>query len=185
MGLDMYIYKASKPELMFGIYPENDDYIKTLLLIPKDEYKDERVSALKPFMVRIQLEANEYDFEKIKKDYGVKDDIYLSGFSMGEVVFSSHNERTIPIPIDIIEKHYLKKTLKTVYAVELTEKYYWRKAYDVQDTIHSHLDTEIENCGYYLLDDDTADAIENIDNAFDTDIVKKQTEPCIFYHEWY
>lgn len=185
MGLDMYLFKASKPDLTFGIYRADDNYIQSLAIIPNDDYDAEMYADLKPFMTRIHLESLEFDGDKIAKDYGLKSPVHISSITPDGTTFFSDGKTTPPIPSEILKNHYSKTTLKTVYAVELQEKYYWRKAYGVQEIIHNHLDNTIENCGYYLLDNDTADAIENFDNRFDANIVKNEKESCIFYHEWY
>lgn len=185
MGLDMYLYKATKPSLTFGIYRSDDIYIQSLALIPNDEHNEEMYSAIKPYMVRIQLESSEYDAEKIAKDYGLKGRIGICSISPDGVSFRGENKTTDYIPQEIIKKHYSRISLQTVYAVELKQVYYWRKAYDVQDAIHNALDCCIENCGYYLISDDVADVIKEIDDGFDPEIVKRESDSCIFYHEWY
>ena len=94
MGLDMYLYKATKPSLTFGIYRSDDIYIQSLALIPNDEHNEEMYSAIKPYMVRIQLESSEYDAEKIAKDYGLKGRIGICSISPDGISVRGENKTT-------------------------------------------------------------------------------------------
>ena len=185
MGLDMYLFKAKKPDIPFEIYKEDDFLVKDLLLIPNDEHTEEMYKALVPFMTRIQISASEYDAEKIKKDFGLEGSIHISHMSPKGIAFSDRNRTTEEIPTEIIKNHYTISSLKTMYAVDIHQVYYWRKAYGVQEIIHNRHSECIENCGYYVIDDEIADAIAAFDDEFDADIVKRESEPCILYHEWY
>ena len=185
MGLDMYLYKATKPDIQFGIYDERDACIQNLMLIPNDEHKEDMYRSLEPFMTRIQVSEKIFNTEKIAQDYGLTGRVHISSSSRNGFTFTGENKNTGLIPVEVVEKHYTKPNIRTVFAVDVSQVYYWRKAYDVQDLIHNSLDCYIENCGYYPISDDVADAIKEIDDEFDPEIVKRESDSCIFYHEWY
>ncbi len=185
MGLDMYLVKAEKPNLQFGIYDASDPVIQNFLLISKEDHDDEMYKYLKDFMTRIQVNEKVFDYEKIKSDYGITGTIHASNYSSKGVVFSGENKNTEAIPLSIVESNYMKHFIKTVFAVNIECIYSWRKAYDVQDAIYNSLDCYIENCGYYPVHNDVANAIAEVDDNFDVNIIEREIEGCIFYHEWY
>ena len=59
MGLDMYLYKATKPSLTFGIYRSDDIYIQSLALIPNDDVILSNLYLYKSCISKLQREELE------------------------------------------------------------------------------------------------------------------------------
>ena len=59
------------------------------------------------------------------------------------------------------------------------------KEYDIQDWFHENLSVQVENTGYYILDEDTIDEFNKAfpDDAFDAE--EPTDDSALFYWEWY
>ena len=184
MGLDMYIYRAKTPELKMGIYDADDEYISSLVQLPKEETENPMYKQLLPFAARIQIVNHQYDFDAIAKDYCIGDNVGVSSFNSATTIFSGNNGSTPPIPNETVKEKYTRAIIQTRFVVDIEEVYYWRKAYDIQSLICREIETAVENCGFYKITENIARKIHEMDNKFPTTIVNDKNAN-IFYHEWY
>lgn len=188
MGLDMYMYKASKPQLKgqkwtyegleqagYSMFPVKDEITRDM--------KD-----LRKFMVKITVPTEYYDVQKIKETFNLRNTPYWSGFGPDGWYFStSHrDDPSVTIPDDQI-KDYLVTRDGTFWVVKLDEVGYWRKEYDLQDMIHALKRVPIANCGYYCLTSTQLKKIDAFIRANDIEPFECSAEDAgyIYYHEWY
>ena len=82
---------------------------------------------------------------------------------------------------------YIFEQLDDVWVFEKDEVGYWRKAYDLQDMIYEAFNSQIENCGYYVVPDDLLEKINQYQEAhnYSTWFYELPDDECYVYHEWY
>ena len=184
MGLDMYIYKASKPT---GI---NTDIIydyealqnRGFSLFAAENAEGEKWFAdLMPYCVKVRCVAEYYDVPRIAKAYNLGENAYWCGFGPDGTYFIGDNKK-ITVTNEEVEKFCIKKE-EEWYVTHIKEIAYWRKHYKLQDWFYEHIDG-VENCGYYILD---ADLITEMNGEFNESVSEDDPteEEALFYHEWY
>lgn len=119
-----------------------------------------------------------------------------SGYGDGGYVCIFHNSNDedglvdfayiiVNISTDDIESKYTLNKIETCYFAKAEEVSYWRKEYDIQDWFHENLSVQVENTGYYILDENTIDEFNKAfpDDAFDAE--EPTDDSALFYWEWY
>lgn len=183
MGLDMYIYRATKPQT-------NETMIYTPLdftvSISEKEIEDDMYDQIFPYLTEVQVKAEYYDMDKIRRDYELSAKASLSRVSPeGIGVSDSISGKTVSISQEDVDAKYTRTDIEKHFVCNLERVHYWRKAYDVQEWFHDNLSADyIENCGYYILSEEL---IEDFNESFNEYIEpeKPDEESALFYHEWY
>ena len=71
MGLDMFIYRCSKPRLSKDrVY---DSYDLDGIVLSPEEIDSQMFKDLKPYCVEVRVMNHYYDMEKIRKDFDLSD----------------------------------------------------------------------------------------------------------------
>lgn len=182
MGLDMFIYRATKPSV-------NDTEIYDRgafeLHIPEQEVGYSMYEEIAPYLQPVQMRSKYYDMEKIRADFGLSDEAYIGMSSYdGITVREPGSDNTVSISRWDIDEKYTKEEIETRYVCNLHEVHYWRKEYDVQNWFYDNL-ADVENCGFYIFG---SDFIKDYNEAFPYDPIEVEEateESALFYHEWY
>lgn len=187
MGLDMYVYKASKPIGLQSdiVYNYNDLREQGYSMFEANDVENQKWFAdLIPFSVRVQCIAEYYDIATISKKFGLGDNAHWSGFGPDGFYFIGNNKEIIISDEEI--KQYCIKKQKDWYVTNIDEVAYWRKHYELQDALHSAYNAKdilVENCGYYVLDQKMLSIIRKMGKTeFGLEDYEKGT---LLYHEWY
>lgn len=197
MGLDMYMRKATKPNLNARkVYDhaelEKEDY--TIFESNPDGSLPNYLKDLSPFMVKLRCIAEYFDCDKIGETFGFSDRPHWSGFGPDGIYFSGKdaedNYKSVTIPRENIQNFtYKKKSI--FYVTKLDEVGYWRKEYDLDEKLTRHFfhsrGVVVENCGYYRMTKAAMRIVENYTKKHGTEPVDYQPEDIrsLFYHNWY
>lgn len=71
------------------------------------------------------------------------------------------------------------------YVSRLEEVMYWRKEYGLQDWIHQMIHSNIENTGYYILEEEFIREYNKMNLGYQMPLIFVTGESALFYHEWY
>lgn len=196
MGLDMYLYRLSKPRppvdtLNKMTYDTLTD--KGYMVFVDGEEFPANFEAIKPYAKRVNIEARYINFEQIKKDFDIPDDAFIVGesYSNEEVGYTFHlphdDSQHITIPYEEYEKKYIFPKRTDAWCIKAEHIAYWRKNYNLENAIYDACDTSIENCGFYPLNSDMWDVICRHDPSVYERIkeYRDKTSGCVCYHEWY
>lgn len=189
MGLDMYVYRIQKPGLdAEKVYDRNE--IEGVVL-HKDEIGEPMYRQLLPYCDELRVIIHYYDLDKIKEDYGLSE-VYVSGYSYDDKggrtfisgVKNGENFRA-EIEDDVIQEKYIINKEELCYVCHTDEVQYWRKEYDIQDWLHDSIGCNVENTGYYILDEELR---SNFNSEFPEVPLPNEKTPdqyAYFYWEWY
>lgn len=184
MGLDMYIYRVSKPNLddtviynyvdLNGIVLDDGD-------LDKPMYRQ-----LAPYAQQIQVRTQCYDMDKIRRDYELSNDSYISMRSSYRIVITDRKSgKMVDISSDVIERDYIVEKVEKRFVCNKEEVAYWRKAYDIQNWFYEHIEDGVENTGYYIL---PGELLLKFNKVFKEDRIEAESpdeESALFYWEWY
>lgn len=184
MGLDMEIRRVSKPHMDDTIVYNREDIMGVVL--DEDELNLPMYRQLAPYTQALQVKTEYYDVEKIRKDYGLSSNSYICmisscGIAMGD----RETGRTVDISNEDIDRKYTISRTEKCFVCDSEEIRYWRKAYDIQEWFHEHIDGEVENTGYYIL---SGELLLKFNKVFQEDKVEAEApdeEAALFYWEWY
>ena len=184
MGLDMEIRRISKPHLDDSIVYKREDL--NCILIAEDEKDEPMYCQLAPYTQPIQVRNQYYDMKKIRKDYGLSEDSYISMMSAYRIgVTDRKSRKTVEVSNDLIEKKYTVERVERCYACNSEEVRYWRKAYDIQEWFHENIEADVENTGFYVL---SGELLLKFNKKFREDRIEAEEpdeESALFYWEWY
>ena len=191
MGLDMYAFQVIKPSLD----PEKV-YIRRKLLgeyvvLPPDKAASDRYLQVAPYAQKLRVISRYFNMEKIRQDFHMPD------AEIGTV--SSEGIRIVGKVDGVATKREISmKQIEALYTVEREEDClvftkeqvaYWRNEQDLQVLISESLDADIQNTGFYLLDEKTVDIINQYNSEHDSTMFIRWREPtatsALFYYEWY
>ncbi len=184
MGLDMEIRRITKPNLDDSVIYNRQDI--SLILLDKDELEMPMHRQLAPYAQLIQVRSQYYDMEKIRKDYDLSDDSYISMMSAYRIAVTDRGKKkTVEIDDFDIKTKYTVERVEPKYACQAEEVRYWRKAYDIQEWFHEHIEEDVENTGFYIL---SSAMLLEFNKAFPEDrieAIEPDEEEALFYWEWY
>ena len=189
MGLDMYVYRAKKPQVdVSRIYREEElcRLCPGAIIINEEHYNEDSVNDLKPFSVPVTVITQRVNFEKIEKEFGFSNRVYVGAVTPDYVICSDGDKR---VQIERLEfdKKYLDDFEQKSYMVELEQVAYWRKAYALQNKIYASFEDQdvfVENCGYYSLSNEQIEMICQDEDGYDFDL-RGYEDGELMYHEWY
>jgi hypothetical protein len=186
MGLDMYVYRISKPRLDNKTYMREELQDAGMVVLSLDEKENSLYQSVIPYMTECTVGNQYYDMEKIRADYNLPDDAHITMWSGDCVGFTGRDKNGEYVRQEIAKseidaKYTLTKT-ENCLVFEEDEVSYWRKAYEKRSFFYDEY--PVENCGYYKLD---SDAIRRFNELHDESVpVEDATEnSALFYHEWY
>lgn len=191
MGLDMWVYgikditKDDIPDKMTEDWYEEHGY-NTIIEYDDDNEFDVMFHDLFDYSVIRNVEYTEVDFDKVKKDYGIKPEASISMMCGDGTIGFSHGKYYKEINLSDTKKYEVKIYRKSlIYKSE--ELAYWRKEYNLQQLIYDNYDGDVYNCGFHKLDDDL---IKKINKYLKRNDMNKQgiNDPDYdvkMYHEWY
>lgn len=184
MGLDMEIRRISKPHVDDSVIYDRVDIGG--IILDEDELKEPMYRQLAPYVQQIQVRSQYYDMEKIRKDYKLSDDSYISMMSAYRIAITDREtKKTVEISNEDIERKYTIERVEKRFVCDSEEVWYWRKAYDIQDWFHENIDGEVENTGFYIL---SVEQVLNFNKVFREDrfgAEEPDEESALFYWEWY
>ncbi len=184
MGLDMYIYRCSKPDLKPNKVYDSAEISD--IMLTEEELKEQMYRDLTPYCEKIRVINHYYDMEKIRADYGLSQDAWIwcwcgSGITVGDK--TPTGRRDVEISHEDIETKYTVSKEEIRFVCKCEEEKYWRKAYEIQDFFYDHY--PVENVGYYKL---SKEVIEEFNKRYPRDAFEAEDETessALFYHEWY
>lgn len=196
MGLDMFLYKAKRPE-----YQKDDEFISKKWLLErgfscilKEDINDSE-RCLLPYCREDAVMVDFHDMRQIMIDYGCNPDkckisfSYRSNKKIGLTIYKNNEIiKEIQLTNEELDEKYKFESLEEVYVVKLEEVGYWRKAYDLQEYIYSMLDYNVDDCEYKKLSKEQVLKILDYDDSgqVNTDFFEDESEDCAyFYYEWY
>lgn len=184
MGLDMEIRRVTNPNLDDSVIYNNQDI--SLVLLDKDELEMPMHRQLAPYVQLIQVRSQYYDMEKIRKDYDLSDDSYISMMSAYRIAITDRvKKKTVEIDDYDIKTKYTVEKVEPKYACQTEEIQYWRKAYDIQEWFHEHIEEDVENTGFYILSGAMLLAFNKTFPEDRIEAIEPDEEEALFYWEWY
>lgn len=197
MGLDMYLYKFSKPrKTVEELNKKSADDLRNagyFVFFKEDSELPANFDAIRHLALEVNVDANYINFKKIREDFHIPEDAYVVGesYSSDKIGYSfefpSHEHKHIDIPTDEFEAKYIFTQKSPAYCIEGEQVGYWRKHYDLEDAFYAACDTDIENCGYYPFNDQMWDVLQQYDEEQYANVKDYRNDPdCVIcYHEWY
>ena len=196
MGLDMYLYKAKRPE-----YKKDEEFIdiewlkrRGFTCIMKEKI-NELEKALVPYCKEEAVMVKLLDKRQMILDYGCDPDsselcmTFYTNNKVGYTIYSENEEpKEFKLTIEELAEKYEFESLEDVYVIRLENINYWRKDYELQDYISQMFDYDIQNCEYKKLNIDQVYQIMEYDesNQRMASAIEDETEDCAyFYVEWY
>ena len=187
MGLDQYMFRCSKPKVKEGrVYERGDSLIDNCVFVPKDEIDSPAYRSLKQFSVPIKMEENVYDVEKMAENYDMnKEKCHICGIIGGDIHITDGNKEK-EIKEEEVNAIYTKTIVCDIFVCKTEQVLYWRKAYDVSELMNQKLPFELENCGFYPVNRDVAESLNELDYRVEPDDYPEDIEESnMMYHEWY
>lgn len=199
MGLDMYCIRIKKlseknlAEIKGKTYEEISQMGYSIWTI--DKHNKYLVEDAIPYLTRVLIKSTKFNYAKLKRDKHIPLNARETGFSsssngMGFTYRLKGKTYTAHITTSEAENYYIP--IKTfVYVCKTKEIGYWRKEYNLQDAIYDACDTQIENCGYYKVNEEMEYLMTHNENGYPCptkhDFDKHRNDPRYgyFYHEWY
>lgn len=185
MGLDMEIRRIYKPHRDDSVIYDSADIYG--IILDEDELKLPMYRQVAPYTQPLQIRSQYYDMEKIRKDYNLSNNSYISMISAYRIAITDREEprKTVEISSEDIERKYTIERVEKRFVCDYEDVRYWRKAYDIQDWFHEHIEEDVENTGYYIL---SGDLLLKFNKAFKEDRIEAEEpdeEAALFYWEWY
>lgn len=193
MGLDMWMYGIKDisnediPDGMSQSWYEEENGYKLITRYDDDDDFEQMFHDMYDYSVERNVEYSETDFDKVKKDYGIKKEAYISYFGGSKIGFSCRDYyKEIDITQDELDK-YEKKVFHKALVYKADELAYWRKEYDLQDLIYREYHGQIYNCGLHRLTKSTMAKINRYLKSRDMSKQSINDEDYVakMYHEWY
>lgn len=205
MGLDMYLYRITRistteqRKLRGKTEKEIYDSGYSLFYRPRNKDDERLIKYIKPYLRGIKISQEYFDMEKIRQDFKIPKTYLQCGSSYagnGDVslTFTSRDCQDSKKASFNTNKNpeYILTKLTNCYVCKEREIGYWRKNYDLQEELYreaSYGGVEIENCGYYPLNDGMTRAILR-DKWEYSDKVQREdlwddNNSIVCYHEWY
>ena len=182
MGLDQNILRVSRTHYdPDKVYPYNE--IGDGILIYEQDIHESAVQQILPYCQKIQFISEDYDYPAICRDYGLTEARPYMWSDDGTAFCDDHRDVMIPTS-EIDEKYTIRKTV-IGYACNAREVNYWRKNYLISDWFHEHIDVPVENCGYYILNEEL---IDEFNETFPEEWIEPEDptdDAALVYWEWY
>lgn len=192
MGLDMWMYgikdisNENIPDGMPESWYEKNGY-KLITHYDDDNDFEQMFHDMYAYSAEKNVEYGETDFDKVKKDYGIKKEAYISYFGGNTIGFSCKDYyKEIDIAQEELDK-YEKKVFHKALIFKGDELAYWRKEYNLQDLIYREYNGQIYNCGFHRLTKAMMAKINRYLKSRDMDKQNINSEDYVakMYHEWY
>ena len=191
MGLDMYINRVEKIELEDKVYTSDEINEISSMICTLEEFEraGDSLAQLLPYASKVNIINKYYNLEKMAEDNGLAHAHIglISGEKIGINGKDSSGETTLVyIPTEVVNEKYIIERAEESYVWSCEEVAYWRKHYPLQDYFYE-LIGNVENCGYYLLDEEMICDLKEkwLEEAEDIPIEAPTDTSALFYHEWY
>lgn len=191
MGLDMYVYRISKPYLEDRLYEANQLLDQGMMIIaPTDAPQAPSTRELLPFSQELLVRNTYYDMEKVQRVYHFEDMPAPYGFASDGTIMVCGQENGAGKSISIsgidVKAKFLKTVEEVCFVCTVTQVAYWRNEYELQELFETLL-THVENNGYYMLDLDIIRAVNKFPIEDSTQLPEEEpTEASsLFYRAWY
>ena len=185
MGLDMAVYEVSRPHINQSVtytYTELRD--KGYIILYDGETKSPLYRELMPYTQAINAEFERFDMAGVIQDYELSDDVFITEVTCAYIAIQDRvKHKTVHISNED-SRRYKVVQIVPVFVTKADEVISWRKEYDIQDWMYEHLDSQIENTGYYLL---SLNTIIAFNKRFRERLpaISPDKESALFYWEWY
>ena len=200
MGLDMFAFKIRKvtAEELASIN-SYEDVRNGLNAISVADFNDnpEMFNDLGPYVTKKALSTSYINYDKIREDFGIPEKAHCVGerYSAEGWSFSYRWEdgeekqnKKVSISAESKDEYLITKDTD-FFLFHCTDVGYWRKDYELQDEIYDGFHfagTEVENCGYYKVNDDVFELIRDDLSEEGVDAyLSEDADTGLFYHEWY
>ena len=184
MGLDQNIFRISRTHYDLNkVYQRSE--VSGGILIDEEDAHESSVQQIIPYCQKVRFIDIEYDYPSICRDYDLADDARPFLWNGNIVAFQDGNRKKVEVPASKInEKYTIYKTISG-YACNAQEVNYWRKNYLISDWFHEHISVPVENCGYYILNEEL---IDEFNEAFPDEWIEPEDpadDSALVYWEWY
>ena len=216
MGLDMFLFRIQKinenekkqliGKTVEGLEEEGYSVFHTDE-VPKSLYRE-----IKPWLTPFTAGVKALNYDKIKKEHKIPEEAYCIGTGYGDGKYRIHFEKStletdkaedaeaeeplenlehykVEIPIEVMDEKYTMLKTETVNVAKMKEVGYWRKNYELAESITDSAFEEgvaVENCGYYPMTDSMWNDVKRLDRkTYDEAYEENTDEYIIAYHEWY
>lgn len=195
MGLDMYLYRATRISSKeannikgMTINRISNEIPDMFVITESDMMKYPSLYAeLKPYTVCVPVIDETIDTNKIMSDNSINGSLVGISFDDEKISFSFlpvNKTEAVRITLagDDIER-YTIRTEVNAYAVRIEEIAYWRKFYELQETFSEG--RTVENCGFYEI---KQVELKELNSKYKIGRYKNYDNDknhAIFYKEWY
>lgn len=184
MGLDQNIFRVSRTHYdPDKVYQRSE--VSGGILIDEEDIQEPSVQQILPYCQKVCFIGEEYDYPAICRDYGLAEDARPFLWNGNIVAFQDGNLKRVEVPESEIDEKYTIYTTVIGYACDAQEVNYWRKNYLISDWFHEHIDVPVENCGYYILNEEL---IDEFNEAFPDEWIEPEDptdDAALVYWEWY
>lgn len=148
MGLDMYMYRASK---IGAKLKEKYNYNDTLKILMKYDCLNEIPDFLKGIASETIATYAYYDIKKLSKEYNRKMTLTERGYNPDYITVSGDDGFEITIREPELSEKYTYQKEEHIYVFEKEEVAYWRKANMIRNWLVEHIDnfSYNDNCEKY------------------------------------
>lgn len=191
MGLDMYVYRVIKPSLDPRKVYIRKELPGEYVIIPPDEDAADQYLQLVPYTQKLRIISGYLNMEKIRQDFHMPDAKIGIVSSAGILIIGKVDdvETTQQISMEQIEALYTVEREEECLVFAKEQVASWRNDYDLQELISDGLGEDIQNTGFYLLDENTVGIINQYNDEHYPAVFIRWHEPTVtsalFYYEWY
>lgn len=191
MGLDMYAFQVIKPSLDPEKVYIRRELLEEYVVLPPDEAASDRYLQVAPYAQKLRVISRYFDMEKIRQDFHMPDAeigiVSSEGIRIVGKVDGVETKREISM--NQIEALYTMECEEDCLVFTKEQVAYWRNEQELQVLISDSLDEEIQNTGFYLLDEETVGIINQYNSEHNPTMFIEWREPtatsALFYYEWY
>lgn len=181
MGLDMAIIRVSNPHKDPSVIYKKYDIEGVTL--NEDDAKDPKFQQLLPYTQQLQIRRQDWDLEKIKKDYGLSNDAHVYMVSQRGIAMSD-GETRVEISNKDLEEKYTVELVETCHVCETVPFRNWRKESEIQEWFHNHLECAVESTGMYILSLETLCEFNKAFPEENLPAIQPDEERALYYWEW-
>lgn len=197
MGLDMFVYRITKLKEEEQNEVEKMTYKELCKsdfhMLECDDDDDSLKRQINSYLFFVQKPVERIHFDRLKKVCDIPEEASLCWVISGTFGFKRDNDdKDYEVNYNNLTPDQKKQATVTdtlTFAVYKSEELlYWRKAYDLRDKLCEACDVEVENCGYYPLNDKMREVIKEAlkeDEREDIPDLDSTEDSVVCYHEWY
>lgn len=185
MGLDMGIVRIRKPSLDDSRIYDKKELVGNYIALEQNDLNEPMYEQLTQYMQKVLVRKKEIDIPKIRNTYELSDAASYIGSGGSRGICVVDGGRILSLAADEVENKFTKESVLQQFVCCAEEVQYWRKEYDIQQWFYDNLDSDIENTGYYLLNDDVLRRFNRKYPEYNFLADASEENSALFYWEWY